>query len=430
MRILLLISEAWNDRLHPNNNMTNWFNGMPDVEIATVYANPALPDNKCCKKYFQLSEMTMVKSLIGGPRAGRSFNLDPSKYVSRPDIKEESHSVYQLFKSASNNFVRLTRDLIWKFGKINIKELRNFINDFNPDIIFSQRMGSVKMCRLERLVKKIADVPIVAYTGDDEYSLNQISYSPLYWIRRFWVRHELKKNIPMYDLFYSMSEEQMNEFRKAFGSNMKFLVKTGDFDKEKIHRQIHNPMVITYAGKLYCNRWKTLAMLAECISQINEQGGNFVLNIFTRDKVSSKQRQILNTGVYSFIKGGVSADELKEVYNNSDILLHVESFDKANSLAVRYSFSTKIMECMSSGCAVMAIGKRDQAGCSYLKRQDAAIVASSQSEILEILLKLSTNTSLINEYALKAYNCGRNHHNRELIQAQIKSDFLEVMSLK
>ncbi len=36
MKILLLLSESWNDKTAPNNNMTNWFKDFSDVEIWTI----------------------------------------------------------------------------------------------------------------------------------------------------------------------------------------------------------------------------------------------------------------------------------------------------------------------------------------------------------------------------------------------------------
>lgn len=426
MKILLLISESWNDTLHPNNNMTNWFDGMGGIEIATVYASPSLPHNNCCSRYFQLTESMMVKSLLGRGPAGRSFEIK-STVKSIKLVQEESARPYKLFKNLSNEFIRLIRDIIWKTGRINSMALDHFIKDFEPDIIFTQRKGSVKMCRIERMIKRMTQAPMVAYTGDDEYSLKQLSYSPIYWLRRLWVRHELKKNIPLYQIFYSMSEEQMAEFRRKFKSNTKFLVKCGVFDEMKIHRGCHHPIEITYAGKLYCNRWKTLKLLVECIAEFNRDSQRFRLNVYTRDKVNKHQNRILNDGYNSIIKGAVSANDLASVYAASDILLHVESFDRKNSLATKYSFSTKIMECLSSGCAIMAIGKANQAGCTYLKEQDAALVASSREEIMDILSSISADNMIIDQFARKAYDCGIKNHQRSLVQKQLLSDFKRVI---
>ena len=45
MKILLLLSESWNDITAPNNNMTNWFQNFPNVEIWTISGSARTPDN-------------------------------------------------------------------------------------------------------------------------------------------------------------------------------------------------------------------------------------------------------------------------------------------------------------------------------------------------------------------------------------------------
>ena len=54
--------------------------------------------------------------------------------------------------------------------------------------------------------------------------------------------------------------------------------------------------------------------------------------------------------------------------------LHAEAFDRTSRHVVRMSFSTKIVDCMDSGCAVMAICDDKQAGGSYLRRNDCATI--------------------------------------------------------
>lgn len=87
---------------------------------------------------------------------------------------------------------------MWLWGKYDIEGMKKFIDEFQPDIIFSERMASCKMLRLEKIVSGISSAPLVAFTGDDEYSLRQFKFSPLYWINRFMVRRRLRdmvKNI-------------------------------------------------------------------------------------------------------------------------------------------------------------------------------------------------------------------------------------------
>jgi hypothetical protein len=424
MKILLLLSESWNDISAPNNNMTNWFFGLPSVEVWTVSGSGELPNNSCCKDYFLISEGAMLRSLYRGGRVGRAYHFD--------DFPKNEPSVGKVGTSPRlfANCARLARDIVWRFGRYDKAALKAFIEDFKPDVVFSQRMGSVKMCTIERLVRKYTDAPMVAYTGDDEFSLRQFSLSPIYWIRRLWVRSMLKKNIASYKLFYSQSERQMREFGKHFKTPTKFLVKCGAFDEGKIHTGVNETIQLVYAGKLYCNRWKSLAMIAKAIREINEAAGQdrLALNVYTRDKITKNQNALLNDGRHSVIHGAVPASQLDGIYAKADVALHVESFDLKNRLLTKDSFSTKVMDCMASGCAVMAVCWSGHSAGIYLKSRDGAMVANSYGEIKECLSRMSENPDTVIHYARKAYYCGVENHERADIQRMLISDFERVIS--
>lgn len=429
VRILLLLSESWNDKTAPNNNMTNWFKNFSNLEIWTISGSSQIPENQCCEHYFMIGENEMIKSLISPKKAGKYVHLDKSLSEKRQHNKcdiSENKRIKQIF---SGEPARLIRDCVWRFGRYNLEELKHFIDMSDPDIVFSQRRGSVKMCRLEYIVSQITDAPMIAYTGDDEYSLRQFSVSPFFWGRRFWTRAWLNRMIPKYKLFYCQSDRQMKEFQKKFGIKTKFLVKCGDFREDKIHKDINDPLQVVYAGKLYCNRWKTLKILADIIRKVNAENANIKiqLNIYTADKVCKKQKDALNDGVSSIIQGRVSAIELLSIYDRSDIVLHVEGFDLKNRLLTQDSFSTKVMDCLSSGCAVMALCWEGHAAYQYLKKMDAAITASTTEEIYHKVNELVQNPMLVYQYAKKAYICGKKNHQRQDVQRMLEEDFHKVI---
>lgn len=426
MKILLLISETWNDTTHPNNNMTNWFLDMPDAEIYTISGGPGLPENKCCKNYFQVSDKMMAKSLFFGKRAGRVLRYDDYPAPESQDMGKEA-IIYKNRTKLSFPLMRLIRSLIWRFGRYDERELEKFIKDFDPDVIFSQRMGSVKMCRMEKIVSKYTNAPIIAYTGDDEYSLKRISFWPSHWIHRFWTRAWIRKMAKKYSLYYMMSEKQMEEYKKAFKVETDFLVKCGEFSEEKTHNCVGKPIRIVYGGKLYCNRWKTLGMIAKVLREINEDEVKATLEIYTADPINKKIRRAVDDGVSSFIKGRVSAKELKEIYDRSDVILHVEGFDVNNRNLTRHSFSTKVMDCLSSGAATMAVAHEVHSALKYLRSNDIAITATSEDELRERLLSIVNDPDIILQYAERANNFGKANHSREIIQKKLLSDMQRVI---
>lgn len=427
MRILVLSSEAWNDKINGNNVTSNWFEGM-DAEFANIYGSPGEPFNQCCSRYFQITDSMMVKSIVTARKAGKRVEMHTAAEDGNngESAEEEPKALYIFLKSISGSFLRLVRECIWLWGRYDKAAMKAFIDDFQPDIIFSERMASVKMLRLEKTVCGLCDAPMVAFTGDDEYSLRQLSISPFFWINRFMVRQRLREIVKRYKIYYTLSLEQKLDYENRFGCRMKILQKCGTSPEQFEEKNVNHPIRLIYAGKLYCNRWKALADVVECLAQINHDGIKGTLEIYTGDTLTEKQNRLLNDGKNARVMGRVSQEQLKAVYRSADVALHVESRDPVNRLAVRLSFSTKIIDCIFSSCAVLAYCWKEQSGWQYLKREDAAVCVSDRDKLYEAMEKLCGDPAFVQEYMEKAYECGKRNHERKTVQQQLLADFMEI----
>lgn len=424
IRVLLLLDEAWNDSMYGNNNMTNWFFGFDNIELATVYCSPELPENACCSRYFQVTDKMMLDSILRRKLAGRAFEYTKTEEQTGAEpMPSEEGGLLGRIKGIRTELFRFCRDLLWLMGRYDEEKLKEFIDAFKPDIIFSQRLGTVKLCRLERILVRLSGCPLVSFTGDNEFSLRLISVSPFFWIRRFMVRHALNRNIPMNSLYYTSSREQAALYHNKFGVQTKLLFKCGSYVPELVHKEPNQPIRIVYAGKLYCGRWKTLAVLAKAIERVNDGSVKIVLDIYTRDHVTPKQEQALHDGRNVFLKGAASPSEIPVIYSKADIALHVESFDRKNRLVTQHSYSTKVIDCLSSGCAVMAIGWERHSACVELKKSDAAFVATGEQECIEMIRRIADHPELVPQYAEKAMENIRREHSREQIQSALYHDF-------
>lgn len=427
MRILVLSNEVWNDKINGNNVTSNWFEGM-NAEFANIYTSPGEPLNNCCKKYYQITDSMMLNSICRGRKAGKALHVREYKEHNKTEEAEaEPKELYAFLKSISGPFLRFVREVLWLLGRYNLSEMKTFIDDFQPDVIFSERMATCKMLRLEKIVSLLSDAPLFAFTGDDEYSLKQFSISPFFWINRFMIRRRLRENVKKYRIYYTLSEEQAEYYERIFGCKCKLLQKCGTFSGKFEEHQVHNPIRMIYAGKFYCNRWKMLGGIADALREINKDSVKMILEIYTRDKPTLKQNRLLNDGRSSFIRGGVSQTELAEKYRQADIALHVESLDLKNRLATRYSFSTKIIDCIFSGCAVMAYCWSEHSGLKYLNKRNAAICVSSPKELIRTLQALCANPAQINSYSFFARKCGESYHSKQAVQRGLLNDFQKAV---
>lgn len=427
MKILVLSNETWNDKINGNNVTSNWFEGM-NAEFANIYASPGEPYNKCCQTYYQITDQMMLKSIVSKKKAGKEvLVLHEEAQQSTLSAEEEPQKLYRFLKSISGDWLRLFREILWLWGKYDTDSMKKFIDDFQPDIIFSERMASCKMLRLEKTVMGITKAPLVAFTGDDEYTLRQFKISPLFWINRFMVRRRLREMVKKYKIYYTLSYEQLQDYETRFGCDMRILQKCGSMDEEEyIPHAVNAPIRIIYAGKLYLNRWEALADISDAIKEINKEGVKMILEIYTKDTLTKQQNALLNDKTNSFVKGPVSQEELNNIYKQADIALHVESQKLSQRLATRLSFSTKIIDCLFSGCAVLAYCWGEQSGWAYLKREDAAICVESKEELNKSLRKICRNPELIDAYAKKAFECCKRNHKKELIQKNLLMDLEQV----
>lgn len=430
MRILIVSDEIWNDRVFGNNVLQNWFEGMDDAEFAQVCATPGKPLNKMCQKYFQVTDMMMLKSIFGR-RAGQTFEMSPEEMLRDPQVRSyiSESGFYRFMKGISGTSVRLAREILWSIGRYDKIALKKFISDFKPDVVFCPRRSTWKSVRLEKTVSRITSAPMIAFTGDDEASLREYNLSPLYWLNRCLFRLKFANHVKLFKMYFNGSKLQAEEYHTQYGIDTAELYKCGQFTNKFTQKQIEKPIRLIYAGRLYCNRWKTLAAIGHALKIINRDSTKFILDVYTQENLTTRQSQALCKENYIYLHGAVTPDELKQIYQQGDIALHVESMDLKNRLLTRVSFSTKIVDLMSSTCAIMAICWKEHAGYKYLQENDAAFCLSNYDEILPQLEQIARTPSLINSYALKAYLCGIKNHQKNHIQAQLRETFERVASI-
>ena len=433
MRVLLITDEEWNDYVYGNGVLTNWFTGF-DAEFAQIYCSPGKPINNICNRYFQITDGQMVSSLLGGSKAGGVILKDTNPaQMDGLRMNAQRKGVYGFMKKLSLCFhtpVMLLRAFIWCTGRYNKDGLKAFVEEFNPDVVFCPRYISPKLMRLEKLVRSMTMASFVAFTADDEASLNGISYSPLYWIRKYFIHSLFKRHISLYSHYLMFSADQVKEYEDEYGISSGTLYKCGVFADTFTPKEVGKPIRMVYAGRLYCNRWKSLAEIGKALKEINKKEIRVVLDVYTTEQLTNEQKVVLSQDNYIYVKGRVTPTELTRIYYEADIALHVESMDKKNRLLTRVSFSTKIIDLMASSCAILAVCWDKHTGYQYLKEKDAAFCLSSYEDILPLLQEICDNPALIQRYAEKAYNCGKKYHDKGVIQGQLKRVFEQVIKTR
>ena len=209
------------------------------------------------------------------------------------------------------------------------------------------------------MVRKFSKAPIAAFPGASEASLNRVSYSPLFWIRQITLNRLFKKHIKLFEHYFTFCEDQARRYEILSGKPASTLYKCADFVDKFESKPVGKPIHLVYAGNIIYNRWETLAVLADALEIINKDGEKMVLDIYTNTQLTPEMAKRLKNRRGTIVHGRVAPSELVEIYKRADIALHIESFTKKYRLDTKDSFSTKIVDLMSSTCAIMAVFWKD-----------------------------------------------------------------------
>lgn len=425
MRILVVSCSPWRNDNNIGNTYTNIFKGIDNIELAHICCGGGRPDTDFVRYHLHISEKNILKNLIN-PK----YKCCHTFPMSRKDEKR-SHSISKIYDFMRTHRLQvffLLRDLIWIFKNWICDDLKNFVDEFKPDLIFAQFLDRSYLNEMLIFLKEYTKVPLVVYAWDDVYTLKQFSLSPIFWINRLLQRKKLRKISCLSSLMYVISEKQKKEYSKAFKRNCKILYKGFEFAKQPPYEIKNQPLKLVFSGNIGTGRYKSLALIGSALHEINQDKIRAVLYIYTATPLSYIMKQRLDYPESIHIMKSVSSEEIAIIQQEADILIHAESFNLKERLKVRLSFSTKLVDYFNSGRCIFAVGSRFLASIDYLSRNRGAVIAYKKSEITYKINKLINSPTLRSKYAKRSWECGRRNHQIEIIQNSLKDDLNYVLS--
>lgn len=414
-KILVVSTNAWRDNTGIN-TLIEFFKCWDNDRIAQIYAKSALPKTSVCNKFFRISENAVMKSVFKrNTRTGMEVENETIVSDADKEAANEEKNLYKHGGKKASLILSICRELVWWIGKWKTKELDKFIEDFDADVLYIPIYPTIYMGRLQKYIIKKTGKPVVSYLADDNYTYKAISKNPLAFAHRFFLRKYIKFIVDNSSQLMVIAPKQKEEYDNLFGKDSVIMTKGIDFSQIPfVEKTVNNPIKMVYTGKLIIGRWLSLAKIAEAMGDINKDETKIELDIYTTDTLTAEQEKALNRNGCA-VKGALKLDEVQKVQQEADALVFVESLEDKFKYTARLSFSTKITDYLKNGKCIFAIGDKDIAPIDYFNRYDSAITATSYAEIPEKLKMLVENKELISEYSKKAYECGKEHHNIELM---------------
>ncbi len=370
MKVLIISHLALNNTNNVGKTLAMLFKNFERSQLAQLYFNPISPNENLCDRWYRITDEEIIRSLASTKKAGSeiTFEKNDTDHVSGFYKRNISRKPLKL----------LARDILWKIGRINWTDIRKWLDEISPEIIFLAPGYSIFPYRIAKKISLMLNIPLVLFIMDDFYNENKNKYSLIELIRRKWLRKTIQETVSDSRIVYSCSEELSKYYSELFGKKIETLYTPCEFTVNvQIHNKYKGEKVLVYGGSVQLNRWRVIAEIGKCIC---ENGYDARIQVYAPETDREFINRLLE--IPSIEYGGfISADELKNKISNSDIVIHVEAFDDESFVRTKYSISTKIPEYLASGKVFIAVGPKGQASMNYLKKHNAAIVFNSIEEM-------------------------------------------------
>ena len=421
MRVLLISLAPVHPAFGSGNTFLNVMEQLDGVELASICARAGETDPRVSRAFY-ITERMLLRNRFRGTPAG--VLVQPAAHPEEGEATAKDVRLHRFAHRHRWTVLFWARELVWRLSRWRSPELKAFLEAYQPDVIFACLSGTAYINRLILHVAKVTGARLVLYAWDNNYTYKQFTLSPLRWIKQVLDRASMRRVAARADLTYAICEDLKEAYETSFGREFYLLTKGGDFTGEPPVKIAYNhPLQLVYTGNLQNNRWRSLAVIARVLERINRDGLRAQLRIYTGTPLTKRMRRALDRGESSAVMGLVPPAEVARIQSEADMLVHAEATDLKNRLIVRHSFSTKLVDYMAAARPILAYGKRDMASIRHLERNQCAVVDERPDELYRKLTAVLAEETALDDWARRAYACGRRHHEHERIRAMLTQDF-------
>ncbi len=388
MRILIIANNAISKTANNGKTLRSFLRGISSENIAQFYTGTnELPDIDVCKNYYRVTEFQVLKSICSLSFKAKNSHQRHMENVGGLNALaiDDSNTLKKIKGNAKN--LAFIREFIWDFKTWDTKALDQWISNFKPTIIFAVLGNCGFLHKIAVYLKQRYKIPLAVFFTDD-YVINDDSKNFIQRLHFKYLNRIYAKTLQIADSAFVIGKAMQEAYEKKFNRHFGVLVNGVDFSGH-VHPPktiaIDKPIVISFIGGIHLNRWQSIVKLGSIFNSIPKY--KIELKVYTVRRPNDEILEAFNRSNVAYC-GGLSAEQVINQIKETDILLHVESFDKQNRLYTQYSISTKIPEYMSSNRGIIAYGPHEIASIRIFSENNIGCVLTENDSDDEIRTKI------------------------------------------
>lgn len=418
MRVLVISQVVFSRTNNTGKTLSSYFRGFHSDEVAQLYFHSEIPtDKSICTNYYRFNDVDAIKSIFNRKVRGKSFcasdiRTDISNGRTDTGIKRRAYMV----GSKHTPIALFLRDLIWKLSNWKNNNLFEWIEQFNPDVIFFLSGDGSFTYRICQYIAKKYSIPFISMCVDDYY-INNRNKGRLF--ANLQHRSFMKTVNKCYKNTYcilTICDKMRGEYGRLFNKKC-YTLHTSASNKKIASTSSKNRL--SYMGNVGYKRYEQLIMMGRALNSIVGEKLPKTIDIYSGSLNPEFINPLRNAQGVSF-HGEKSPEELLNIMSESIAVIHTESFDPIFMDLTRYSVSTKIAESLMYGPCLIAYGPEGIASIDYLKENKAAYVITRSEDLESGLQEILTNAELREQIVENARRLAAKNHDEAVNPTKVR----------
>lgn len=425
-RVLVISHNVFSKETNMGQTLRAFFCNWDKECLAQLYFRPEIPNDDVCLKYYRYTDKDAIKSIVKRWHKGSSFNEQDVSYNMKTKAScfddSAASKAYKIGRKRTA-FIYSSRDTIWRVSAWHNKDLMKWVKEFDPEIIFLASGDYSFGYRIAYKLSKELDIPLVTSCFDDFYLFDINGRSLLGKIRHPLFMNVVKRTISRSSLVITFNDLMKEDYDRLFSRDCLLLLNPST-SKNICKNPSDRSKTLAFVGNINLGRYKQLIAIGRALKRIDNDDIPKFIDVYSAENSEEILKDmIMDNGI--LFHGKIPYEEVQELIASSGLLVHTESFDEEIRRRVKYSFSTKIAGYLASVTPILAYGPSETASINYLKKNEAAFVATSTEELEETIVRAFTSTADRERVVANAQRlCEKNHNaekNQELLLNALKA---------
>ena len=375
-KVLVVSFDCFNSSSSNGRSLGSLLQLTEDLIIYQIYIKNGKPDF-IKGDYCFIDENKLPKKLFNTNKCCHFFSFNQNSEHNL-EFLDRNCVVKRSFKRKKTPFKMFCRNMVWKLSSISLKKIYSWSLNIKPDYVLIQAGDLPFLFDFGRKIAKKCKSKIVFYCTEN-YPFKKRNYTNLKkksliypFLRRklFRATKHVVENAESL-IFLTSSLEQ--EYKKNYDITGKTYVIYPCSDIAPMPpAPLNDCIIFSYCGNLGLGRHKTLIEIAKILSE-KYKNSKFIICGNGNNKEITEIKEIENVNYL----GTVSYETVLEIYNISNYIFHVESFDKLIANDSVHAFSGKIADCISTGRPFIFVGPDNLCEYQFLNDTGGALTFNS-----------------------------------------------------